>query len=190
MNARDALARMPMRQLHLMGAAALLAAGAALWFGMLRAPLAHLRALHAEQARLVQATGGLARLRAQAAALDSSVRALTRQFGGAGGAAAHAPGDTEVQLGLMRDIGALAASSGVTLTALRPTPKQQALVFVQTGFDVEARGSYDALLAWLDALERSASRLAIERFEIHATRPAGTLELRARIAAYATEGMS
>jgi Tfp pilus assembly protein PilO len=189
MNARDALARMPTRQLHLLGIAVLLAGGAALWFGMLHAPLSNLRALYVEQARLAQASGGVARLRTQAVALENSVRTLTRQFGAAGGAAGQSAGNTDAQLGLIREIGALAASSGVTVSAIRPTPKQQTLVFVQTGFDVEARGSYAALLAWLDALERSASRLAIERFEIQATKPAGTLEMRARIAAYATEGM-
>lgn len=185
MSARDTLARMPARQLHLMGAAALLAAGAALWFGMLRVPLANLRALYAEQAKLAQASAGLAQLQARAAALEASVRMLTGQFGGAGGTA----GGADEQLRLVREIGALAAASGVTLTAIRPVPRQQALVFVQSGFDVEAHGNYGALLAWLDAIERSASRLAIRRFEMRATRSAGTVDLRARIAVYGMEGV-
>jgi Tfp pilus assembly protein PilO len=186
MNARDLLARTPARQLHLLGAAALLAAGAALWFGMLRAPLANLRALYAEQAKLAQASAGLAHLQSQAAALEASVRMLTRQFGGSSGAA----GGADAQLRLIREIGALAASQGVVLTAIRPAPKEQALVFVQTGFDVEAHGSYAALLAWLDAIEGSASRLAIQRFALQATKSAGTVELRARIAVYGMEGVS
>lgn len=183
MNVRDVLARTPARQLHLMGVAVLLAAGAALWFGMLRAPLASLRALYAEQAKLAQASAGLSRLQAQAAALEASVRQLTRQFG---------TGDTgtDEQLRLIREIGALAASSGVTLAAIRPTPKQPALVFVQSGFDVEARGGYAALLAWLDAIEGSASRLAVRRFALQATKSAGTVELRARIVVYAMGSVS
>ena len=184
MNVRDVLARTPARQLHLLGVAVLLAAGAALWFGVVRAPLASLRALYAEQAKLAQASAGLARLQAQATALEASVRMLTGQFGGTGVTGA------DEQLRLIREIGALAASSGVTVTAIRPAPKEQALVFVQTGFDVEARGSYAALLAWLDALEGSASRLAIPRFALQATKSAGTVELRARIAVYGMGSVS
>jgi Tfp pilus assembly protein PilO len=177
MTVRDVLSRVPARQLHLVGAAALLAASAALWFGTLRVPLSDLRALRAEQARLAQAGDGLAGLQAHASALD-----LARQLG--------ADGHADDQLGLVGQIGALAAANGVTLTAIRPAPKQQALAFAQAGFDVEALGGYDALLAWLDALERSAFRLAINRFELHATKSAGKLEMRARIAAYSTEGAS
>jgi Tfp pilus assembly protein PilO len=184
MNVRDVLARTPARQLHLLGVAVLLAAGAALWFGVVRAPLASLRALYAEQAKLAQASAGLARLQARATALEASVRMLTGQFGGTGVTGA------DEQLRLIREIGALAASSGVTVTAIRPAPKEQALVFVQTGFDVEARGSYAALLAWLDAIEGSASRLAIPRFALQATKSAGTVELRARIAVYGMGSVS
>lgn len=186
MNVRDVLARTPARQLHLLGVAVLLAAGAALWFGVVRAPLASLRALYAEQAKLAQASAGLARLQARATALEASVRMLTGQFGGTGVTGAGA----DEQLRLIREIGALAASSGVTMTAIRPAPKEQALVFVQTGFDVEARGSYAALLAWLAALEGSASRLAIPRFALQATKSAGTVELRARIAVYGMGSVS
>jgi Tfp pilus assembly protein PilO len=182
MTVRDVLSRVPARQLHLVGAAALLAASAALWFGTLRVPLSDLRALRAEQARLAQAGDGLAGLQAHASALEASVRSLARQLG--------ADGHADDQLGLVGQIGALAAANGVTLTAIRPAPKQQALAFAQAGFDVEALGGYDALLAWLDALERSAFRLAINRFELHATKSAGKLEMRARIAAYSTEGAS
>jgi len=185
MNVRDALARMPARQLHLMGVAVLLAAGGALWLGVLQKPLSGLRATYAEQATLAGASADLARLQARASALETLVRVLREGFGAAGHA--DGAGEAEIQLRLVRDLGALAAAGDVALMSIRPTPAQRAMIFVQSGFDIEARGSYAALLAWIEAIERSPSGLAISRFELRATTSAGTLEMRAHIASYGLE---
>jgi Tfp pilus assembly protein PilO len=172
-------AAMPARQLHLMAAGVLLIAAAALWFYALRAPLAALRAVRAEQAQLEIAAGDPRLLAAQLAALDTDAQALAKRIGGIPG-----QGATQQLVGLLDQIAALAQAHGVKLHAAVPAPEQQVLSFTQVGFDADVTGSYADLLAWMDAIERSPASLSIAGFDMHAAAAAGQVDMKIRIAAF------
>lgn len=172
-------ARLPVRQLHLLGAGILLVAAAALWFHALRSPLASLRAVHAEQARLEAAGTDPRLLAAQLAALDAETATLSKQLGAASGGT---PGEQLV--GLIREISQLAVTHGVTLRAATPAPEEQAPGFRQSGVDAGATGTYKALLAWMAAIERARPDLAVARFDMRVARTPGQVDINIRIAAY------
>lgn len=172
-------AALPARQLHLMGIGLLLIAGAVLWFYGLRAPLAGLRAVRAEQAALVVGGNDAQLLAAQLAALDTDTQALAKRLG-----AGPAQPSAQLLVGLMGDLGALARDKGVTLHGVTPAPEEAVLAFTRIGFNAEVSGSYAALLAWMSAIERSQPNLSIASFEMRPAPAAGQVDMNIRIAAF------
>lgn len=179
-------AALPARQLHLAGAGLLLIAGAALWFYALRAPLTALRAVRAEQAQLAQAAGDPRLLAAQLAQLAADSRQLEKRLG-AGPINASAQTPAQAQVRLVGSLGALAREQGVTVHGVAPAPDEMALGFVRLGFDVDASGPYAALLAWMNAIERSQPNLSIAGFDMRTGTAPGQVAIRIRIAAYQTQ---
>jgi type II secretory pathway component PulM len=173
-----AAAAMPTRQLHLMAGGVLLIVAAGLWVYALRAPLAELRTVRAEQALLASGGGDARLLAAQLAALDTETRALARRVGGVSGEAARQA------VGLLGQIGALAQAHGVKLHGATPAPEQQVLAFTQVGFDAHVSGSYAALLAWMRAIEQSPAGLSVAGFDMHAAQTPGQVDMNIRIAAF------
>lgn len=183
-------AALPARQLHLAGAGLLLIAGAALWFYALRAPLTALRAVRAEQAQLAQAAGDPRLLAAQLAQLAADSRQLEQRLGaGPGPASGQASAQTsaQAQVRLVGSLGALAREQGVTVHGVAPAPDEMALGFMRLGFDVDASGPYAALLAWMNAIERSQPNLSIAGFDMRTGTAPGQVAIRIRIAAYQTQ---
>lgn len=172
-------AALPPRQLHLMGIGVLLIAAAALWFYGLRAPLAGLRAVRAEQARLTLAAGDPRLLAAQLAALETDSAALAKRLG-----TGPAQPSAQLLVGLMGELGALARAQGVALHGVTPAPEATTLAFTQVGFDVAASGSYAGLLAWMAAIERAQPNLSIAGFSMEPSAAPGQVAINIRIAAY------
>lgn len=177
-----ALVRWPARQLHLAGGGLLLVLAAALWFYVLKAPLANLRALRAERAQLEENAVDLRPLSARLASLQAAVRDQERRLG------ASATPIAAQQVSLVGQINDLATAHGVALSAIRPAPLRQAMSFVQSGFDASASGRYASLLAWMEALEQARPDLAISSFNMQAGQGAGTIEMQVRVALYRLEG--
>jgi len=187
-------AALPARQLHLAGAGLLLIVGAALWFYALRAPLTALRAVRAEQAQLAQAAGDPRLLAAQLAQLAADSRQLEQRLGAGPGQAsgpalaqASAQTSAQAQVRLVGSLGALAREQGVTVHGVAPAPDEMALGFMRLGFDVDASGPYAALLAWMNAIERSQPNLSIAGFDMRTGTAPGQVAIRIRIAAYQTQ---
>jgi Tfp pilus assembly protein PilO len=172
-------AALPARQLHLMGAGLLLILAAALWFHALRAPLAALRAVRAEQAQLELATSDPRLLAAQLAALGSDTEALGKRFG-----AAPAGAPAQLLVGLVGELGKLAQAQGVTLHGVVPAPEETVLAFTQAGFDAEVSGPYAHLLAWMSAIEGAQPNLSVASFEMRPAATAGQVAMKIRIAAF------
>ena len=172
-------AALPARQLHLMGGGLLLIVAAALWFYALRAPLAAMRAVRAEQAQLALAASDPAQLAAQLAVLESDSAALSKRFE-AGPAATPA----QALVRLVGELGKLAQAQGVTLHGVTPAPEEAVLAFTQSGFDAEASGSYAGLLAWMNAVERAQPNLAVAGYEMRPGETPGQVAVKIRIAAY------
>ena len=170
---------LPARQLHLMGGGLLLVAGAAFWFYGMRAPLAALRTVRAEQAQLALAAGNPQLLAAQLAVLATDTGALAKRLG-----ASSAQPPAQLLVGLVGELGALAREKGVTLHGATPAPEEAALGFTRIGFNAEVTGSYAAVLAWMGAIEQARPNLSIAGFEMRRAKTAGQVDLSIRIAAF------
>jgi Tfp pilus assembly protein PilO len=172
-------AGIPVRQLHLMAGGVLLIAAAGLWFYALRAPLAALRTVRAEQATLQTAAGDPRLLAVQLAALDADTQSLAKRIVGVAGRSA-----TQQAVGVLGEIDALAQAHGIRLHGTQPTPERQVLSFTEVGFEIEASGSYAQLMAWMQAIEQSPAGLAIGGFDMHAAKTPGQVDIKLRIAAF------
>lgn len=172
-------AAMPARQLHLIVAVLFLAVTAALWFYGLRAPLAGLRAVRAEQALLVSGGADPKLLAAQLALLGTEARALEQRV-----SAGAAQPSAQLLIGLMSELGALARDQGVQLHGITPAPEEATLVFSKIGFNAGATGSYAGLLAWMSSIERARPNLSVVSFDMRPARTPGQVDMTIHIAAY------
>ncbi|MGJ9419150.1 GspMb/PilO family protein [Massilia sp. CMS3.1] len=172
-------AALPARQLHLMGAGLLLIVAAALWLYALRAPLAALRAVRAEQAQLELLGSDPRLLAAQLAVLGTDNDALVKRLG-----ATPAQPPAQLLVRLVGELGALAQAQGVTLHGVSPAPDEMVLAFTQAGFDADVSGPYANLLAWMSAIERAQPNLAIAGFEMRPAETPGQVVMKIRIAAF------
>lgn len=178
------VARLPVRQLHLLGAGLLLCVGASVWLFALRTPLASLGALEAETARLQGAAADPQRLASRLALVNAESAHLLQRLGAA------RPAQGGQQLALADAIGRLAAADGVALRGVTPAPEQPVLTFGQAGFDADASGKYQALLDWMGDIERSAPNLSIAGFDMHSSKEGGVVEMKVRVAAYQPHGVA
>ena len=174
------LGTLPPRQLHLLGAGLLLIVAACLWTFALRAPLAALRVVQAEQQRLEAGSADPRLLAAQLAQVDGDINALSARLGLN---AAH-PAPAQLLVALVDDVNRLALAHGISVTAVTPAPDGQTMVFDQVGFEAQATGSYGALLAWMAAIEAAQANSAIVAFEMAPAKTPGQIHMTLRVAAY------
>lgn len=175
-----AMGALPPRQLHLIGAGLLLVLAASLWTFALRAPLAALRLVRAEQQRLDTASADPVLLTAQLAQADGAIKTLSTRLG----LGATHPAPAQMLVALVGDVNRLALVHGIAVTAVTPAPDGQTMVFDQVGFEAEATGSYAALLAWMAAIESAQANIAIAGFEMAPAKTPGQIHMSIRIAAY------
>lgn len=174
------LSALPPRQLHLIGGGLLLVLAAGLWTFALRAPLAALRTVRAEQQRLETGNADPVLLAAQLAQVDGDIKTVSARLG----LGAVHPAPAQMLLALVGDVNRLALVHGVNVTAVTPAPDGQTMVFDQVGFEAEAAGSYSALLAWMAAIEGAQANIAIASFEMAPAKAPGQIHMKLRIAAY------
>lgn len=175
-----ALGALQTRQLHLIGGGLLLVLAAGLWMYGLRAPLTQLRAVRAEHRRLDAGGADPRLLTAQLVQLDADVKAVSARLGLGD---AH-PAPAKMLVTLMGDVNRLALAHGITVNAVTPSQNVQTMVFSQVGFELDAYGSYAALLAWMAAIEATQVNIAIAGFDMEPAKTAGQIHIRIRIAAY------
>lgn len=178
-----ALARMPARQLALLLGGVLAVIAALLWSVALRAPLAAMRAQQAEIARLSLVAAQPARTAQQLAALALEVDKLDKVLAGQ-----TVPGNSgeradQLQLRLIGEADRAAARHAVILRGAVPGPRRVVTGFQEVSIDVEAAGSYQALVDWLREVD-AAGTLAIVSFDLAAGDGAGGRVMKTRMAAY------
>ncbi|HUW38542.1 MAG TPA: type 4a pilus biogenesis protein PilO [Rhodocyclaceae bacterium] len=174
------LARLPARRLNLVLMGALLIACALTWLLAVRAPLASLRTMRAERTRLETAAADTAGLRLQNERLAAEVAALSRDRG-----KADWQGSADQMLvHLISEVDRAGSRHGVQIRGTIPGPTRKTVIFDEIPFDIEARGSYQSLVDWMEDIERSLPTLSISRFEIHPTDTPPRLAMKIRIAAY------
>lgn len=177
-NLMASLAGMPARQLNLLLGGVLAVVLALLWTFALRAPLAALRAQQAEVARTAPAVNPAASA-LQLPALEARVAALTASVGAPTGATIGA-----MQLGLIGGVERAATRHGVVLRSAAPGPERIVATFSEVAIDVEAAGSYQALVAWLSEIESGAGALSVVSFELRAGDSPQQRIIKIRLAAY------
>lgn len=175
-----AFGALPARQLHLLGGGLLLILAASLWTLALRAPLAQLRSVRAEQIRLDAAGADPIQLAAQLAQVERDTTAIAARLGL--GAARSAP--ARMLVTLVGDVNRLALTHAIDVTGVTPAQDGQTMVFDQVGFAIDATGTYSALLAWMAAMESARADIAIVAFDMQPAKTAGRIHITLRIAAY------
>lgn len=173
------LARLPPRQLHLLMAGLLLVAISLLCL-VLRAPVQALQAARAERARLESTGTDSARLVRDNLQLSALIAAGRHDLDKLD---EKLPAD-QLLVDLIGEVDRAATRHGVALGGAVPGPARKALIFYEMPFDVDARGSYQALVDWMAEIERSLPTLSIVRFEIRPDPVALQRIMKIRIAAY------
>lgn len=176
------LARVPARQLNLALIGTLVIACALVWLLAVRTPLATLRVMQAERARLEAVaaatdTSGLRlqgeRLAAEAAALSHDLDKVYMQRSA-----------DQMLVYLISEVDRAGTRHGVKLSGAMPGQARKVAIFDEIPFDVEARGSYQSLVDWMGEIERSLPALSIVRFEIRPADAPPQLAMKIRIAVY------
>ena len=164
------LAAMPARQLNLLaiGAVAIIAA---LALSAVRAPLANLRA---QQARL--------------AALNAAPPQFTPSTPTAPVATAPKPVAMPTPLALIGAVSASARAAGVSVASAVPGAETTVAGLRRQTLDVEASGSYGAILDWIAAIEAEQPAVGVVRLELRPAPDEPRRQVHLQLAAYSTGG--
>jgi len=167
---RQALAAMPARQLNLVAIGAVAIVAALMWTLAIRAPLA---ALRQQQVRLVSLRAAQANAPAPLpAATQTSLPPLP---------AAPAP------LALIAAAGASARAAGLTVGGAVPGAQRSIAGLRQQTLDIEASGSYGAILEWLDGIEARQPAVGIVRLNLRAVPEEARRLVQLQLGAYEAE---
>ena len=170
---RPALAAMPARQLNLVAIGTVAIAAAQMWTLAIRAPLAALRQQQVRLAALQPAQAHApAPLPAGAAAALPPLPPLP---------SAPAP------LALIAAAGAAARTAGLTVGGAVPGPERSIAGLREQTLDIEASGSYGAILEWLDGIETHQPAVGIVRLNLRAAQEEPRRVVQLQLGAYEAE---
>lgn len=173
------LGKLPQRQLNLLLAGVILCMAALLSMA-LRTPFMTLRAMHVERAQLAgRATDG-AKVAQQTLQLTAQIADTERALEQLD--VSQRPDQLLVEL--LSEVDRAATRHGVSLRGVVPAPSRRALNLEELPFDLEARGRYSALAAWMADIESTLPGLSIVRFELQPGLKGAPLQMKLRIAAY------
>ncbi|WP_323142555.1 hypothetical protein [Massilia phyllosphaerae] len=187
---RHALAAMPARQLNLVAIGAVAIVAALMWTLAIRAPLA---ALRQQQIRLVSLRA------AQANAplpLPAGVPAAGSPAAGSPAAGSPAAGSATAlpplpaapaPLALIAAAGASARAAGLTVGGAVPGAQRSIAGLRQQTLDIEASGSYGAILEWLDGIEARQPAVGIVRLNLRPAPDEPRRLVQLQLGAYGTE---
>lgn len=168
---QKALAAMPARQLNLIAIGIVAIAAALAWTLAIRAPLAGLRQQKARLAVLEADRLRAGALRGSAAGPDAAPPLP----------AAPAP------LELVAAVSASAHDAGLAVAAATPGAERDVAGLRQRSLQLEASGSYAAILDWLAAIESRQPAVAVTRLTLRA-QDDGRRQVQLQLGAYAAEG--
>lgn len=173
------LAVLPQRQFHLLCAAIMLAAAAALWSGCLRTPWTQLRASQAEHEKLARLPNDTRLLQQQYDVLARRVAVLEAGLG----LSSRANLDQR-QLELISEINRIARLHGVQVLGAAPVPTRVVASFNELPFEITATGSYQQASDWLEELEQALPNVALVQLEMAGNPAASARDIKLNIAAY------
>jgi len=182
---RQALAALPARQLNLVAIGAVAIVAALMWTLAIRAPLA---ALRQQQIRLVSL-----RVAQANAPAPLTAGSLTAGSPAAGSPAAGSPAAlpplpaAPAPLALIAAAGASARAAGLTVGGAVPGAQRSIAGLRQQTLDIEASGSYGAILEWLDGIEARQPAVGIVRLNLRAAPEEARRLVQLQLGAYETE---
>jgi type II secretory pathway component PulM len=162
------LAALPARQLNLLAIGIVAIAAALAWTLAIRAPLATLRL---QQARV--------------AALDASRPLAPAPALSAPGAPAQAPLAAPTPLDLIAAVSASARDAGLAVGAAAPGPERTIAGLRQQTLDIEASGSYGALVDWMAGIEKNQPTVGITRLSLRPAQEAGRRQAQLQLGIHA-----
>jgi len=168
---KQALAAMPARQLNLIAVGVVAIAAMLIWTLAIRAPLAALRLQQVQLASLVAAQGGPAAARATGAAAELPAMPVP-----------PAP------LALIAAVSASARDAGLAVGGAVPGPERAVAGLRQQTLDIDASGSYGAILGWLHDIETHQPAVGITRIGLRAAPDEPRRLVQLQLGAYAAEG--
>jgi len=172
---RQALAALPARQLNLVAIGAVAIVATLMWTLAIRAPLA---ALRQQQIRLVSLH----------AAQANAPLPLPLPLPAAGSATALPPLPTApAPLALIAAAGASARAAGLTVGGAVPGAQRSIAGLRQQTLDIEASGSYGAILEWLDGIEARQPAVGIVRLNLRAAPEEARRLVQLQLGAYEPE---
>lgn len=174
------LAVLDRRVLFGMLAAIVLVLALEAWLLVVRSPLAEWQTLRARRAASERSAAPQAWSR-ETERLDRAIAASERELR----AAAQTRSDDDTVLFLIGALGPVATRHGVALDGVRAQARRVELGFSVASFDVEARGPYLALSAWLQEAEQNLEPLTITELNLDATEAGSRVALKMRLTAYA-----
>jgi hypothetical protein len=191
---RHALAAMPARQLNLVAIGAVAIVAALMWTLAIRAPLAALRqqqirlvSLHAAQANALPPPTGLPATGLPAT--GSPPTGLPATGSPAAGPATALPPlpAAPAPLALIAAAGASARAAGLTVGGAVPGLERSIAGLRQQTLDIEASGSYGAILEWLDGIEARQPAVGIVRLNLRPAPDEPRRLVQLQLGAYETE---
>lgn len=177
---RRRLLAMDRRLLASLLAAGLLFLALEAWMLVLRAPLTELRSLLAVRLA-AEATVAHGPAATEIERLTLAIERAERQLRGA---ALAQRSDDEAVLFLIGALDRVGQRHGVTLGAVRPGGRRPAHGFEATSFEIEAHGSYLALLDWLGESQVAIAPLVPTELTLNVADEKRRLTLKLRVTAY------
>lgn len=150
------------------------------WLLVLRQPFGEYQQLKRDHASLEAIASAPQELPAEIERVERQLGILDQRLAGAN--AQIAPERTIVQL--VDRLAALAARHGATLDGVRPAEARRVLVFDEMAFNIQATGTYPALMKWLEDIERELAPLAVAQFSIKRGAEGRGLTMELRMVAY------
>ena len=150
------------------------------WLVVLRAPVAEWRALAAQERAEKEATPpGVAA--AEISRLAQAIEHAEAELRGA----VSPRSDDDTVLFLISALSPLAASHGVSLDAVRAGGRRAEQEFTAAAFEVEARGAYLSLSAWLHDVQAQVAPLTVSELSLNAIDAGRQVNLKMKLSAYA-----
>ena len=181
---RQALAALPARQLNLVAIGAVAIVAALMWTLAIRAPLA---ALRQQQVRLVALRAAQANAPAPLPAGSPAAGSPAAGSPAAGSAAFPPLPAAPAPLALIAAAGASARAAGLTVGGAVPGAERSIAGLRQQTLDIEASGSYGAILEWLDGIEARQPAVGIVRLNLRAAPEEARRLVQLQLGAYGTE---
>lgn len=148
------------------------------WVLLFKNPITEYRAVQHDGDEREKALLGLEQIPPEIDKLKRQVGELERRLQVA---QTQLPSD-QMLVAVVGDLDRIAARHGIALMRVKPGADTDVLMFEEISFDIELRGRYESLFAWLRDVETELTALAITQFEIKTVSDSLTINL--KVASY------